>query len=81
MDGRVLNPNWRGLPESSQLVDGTSAGADCSMGFGGKLHHGGVADGRGTVFPATGTCGTGINCADLVRQSRREWCNGERATS
>jgi hypothetical protein len=33
MDGRVLNPNWRGLPESSQLVDGTSASADCSMGL------------------------------------------------
>lgn len=26
MDGHVLNRNWRGLPESSQLVDGTSAG-------------------------------------------------------
>lgn len=31
MDGRVFNPNWRGLPESSQLVDGTAP--DCSMGL------------------------------------------------
>lgn len=31
MDGRVLNRNWRGLPESSQLFDGTAP--DCSMGL------------------------------------------------
>ncbi|MGQ0639902.1 MAG: RHS repeat-associated core domain-containing protein, partial [Gemmatimonadaceae bacterium] len=31
MDGRVFNPNWRGLPESSQLVDGSAP--DCSMGL------------------------------------------------
>jgi len=34
MDGRVLNPNWRGLPESSQLADGTAP--DCSFGLGGS---------------------------------------------
>ncbi len=34
MDGRVFNPNWRGLPESSQLADGTAP--DCSFGLPGS---------------------------------------------
>ncbi len=34
LDGRVFNPNWRGLPESSQLADGTAP--DCSFGLGGS---------------------------------------------
>ncbi len=34
MDGRVFNPNWRGLPESSQLADVTAP--DCSFGLGGS---------------------------------------------